>query len=306
MRAVMIALVAGLILSAGIARAQSKDEAREAFKEAVGHFEAGRFEAAVTAFRQAHKLNPSWRIQYNIGQCEAALKRYGPAIEAFEAYLSEGGDDIDPEREDEVVDGVERGETPLDVGVRVAAGVEHEVTLARGDAVVMTRKIKVGGGQSMVIEVTDGDVEGPIPAPAATTDERGDERGAEPDEAGQGAGAQQDDGPSWMLVTGIAATGVGAALIAVGGGFYAKGQKDIEKYEEAAAEGDQDRYNNFKDDVLPMDQAMITTGFVVGGVLLATGVTLLVLEFTGDEESAPATDGPVALQPSPGGVTLTF
>jgi tetratricopeptide (TPR) repeat protein len=326
LRIVTLAIVMGLCLAVGSARAEDKEEAREAFNEGVTHFEAERFEAAVTAFRKAHELNPSWRILYNIGQCEAALKRYGPAIEAFESYISQGGDDIEPEREDYVlkelerlrmkvgsvevrgpdgisvlIDGVERGVTPLGVGVRVAAGVEHELTLARGEAVVTTRKFKVGGGQTMVIEVPEGDAEGPIEPPEVTIVES-------PDEGvpGEPVDDEEDDGPSWMLITGIAATGAGAAMIAVGGGFYAKGQKDIDKYKEAAAAGDEDRYNNFRDDVLPMDQAMITTGFVVGGVLLATGVTLLVLEFTGGEENVLASDEPVALRPTPGAVTITF
>jgi tetratricopeptide (TPR) repeat protein len=302
----------------------------------VAHFEAGRFEAAVVAFRKAHKLNPSWRIRYNIGQCEAALKRYGPAIEAFEAYLSEGGDEIEAERQDEVlkelerlrmkvgslevrgpdgiavlIDGVKRGVTPLGVGVRVAAGVQHELTLAEGEAVVLTRKFKVGGGQTMVVEVPEGDTEGPIPPPVVTVvdgpgegEDAGEEQTAE--EIGGAAGPEDDEGPSWLLITGIAATGAGAAMIAIGGGFYAKGQKDVEKYEEAAAEGNEDRYYNLKDDVLPMDQAMITTGFVVGSVLLATGVTLLILEFTGGEENVLASDEPVALRSTPGSVILTF
>jgi len=324
------------MLAVGVAGAGSKDEAREAFKQGVEHFEAGRFEAAVTAFRKAHGLNPSWRILYNIGQCEAALKRYGTAIEAFEAYLSEGGDEIGAERQDQVlkelerlrmkvgsveingpdgitvlIDGVGRGSTPLGVGVRVSAGVEHVLTLARGEEVVLTRKFKVGGGQTMVVEVPEGEVAGPTapptedavegaePEPAAPTNEVAQEEGGSAEEPG-------DEGPSWLLITGIAASGAGVAMIAVGGGFYAKGQNDIEKYEEAAAEGNEDRYYNLKDDVLPMDQAMITTGFVVGGVLLATGVTLLVLEFTGGEENVLAADKPVALRPTPGAVTLTF
>lgn len=331
MRVLGIALVLGSLLAAGTVSADAQEEARESFKEGVAHFEAGRFEAAVDAFRRAYKLSPSWRIQYNIGQCEAALKRYGPAIEAFESYLSQGGDEIDATRQDEVlqelerlrskvgsveirgadgvtvlIDGVRRGETPLGVGVRVAAGVEHELTLARGDAVVLTRKFKVGGGQTMVVEVPEGDVEGPVPPPPAAVDEAVEEEAAPADEPGAEDDGKRDEGPSWMLITGIAATGAGVALMAVGGGFYAKGQKDIEKYKEAAADGDEDRYYNLKDDVLPMDQAMITTGFVVGGLLLATGVTLLVLEFTGGEENVLSEDEPVALQPAPGRLTLTF
>jgi tetratricopeptide (TPR) repeat protein len=318
MRTMPVVLVLILMLFSAVAWAGDKEAARQAFKEGVAHYEAREFEAAAKAFRKADQLSPSWRIQYNIGQCEAALKRYGPAIEAFEAYLSAGGDEIAAERQDEVltelqrlrlkvgsvevrgpdgidllIDGVKRGTTPLGVGVRISAGIEHELTLARSGKVVLTRKIKVGGGQTMVVEVPS-EAEGPA-APTVTVVE-GDGQPAT-GEPGEGATdmpteePQPDDGPSWVLITGIAATGAGVAMMAVGGGFYAKGKKDIEKYEEAAAEGDEDRYYNLKDDVLPMDQAMTTTGFVVGGVLLATGIVLLVLEFTGGEEGLDLLNG---------------
>ena len=62
---------------------------------AVETVEVGeRFLEAVRAFRSANEINPSWKIEFNIGQCEAALKRYGLAMEAFEKYLALGGDEV--------------------------------------------------------------------------------------------------------------------------------------------------------------------------------------------------------------------
>ena len=50
-----------------------------------------KFKEAADAFRLANHLRRSWKLLYNIGQCEAAAKRYGMALDAFERYVAEGG-----------------------------------------------------------------------------------------------------------------------------------------------------------------------------------------------------------------------
>ncbi len=92
---------------------------------------------------------------FNIGQCEAAAKRYGLALEAFEGYLIKGGDDVPEEKrvfvDGEVkrlqgmvgaieveasdgaeisVDGMVRAKTPLVGPLRVEAGA-HVVVLSK-------------------------------------------------------------------------------------------------------------------------------------------------------------------------------
>ncbi len=190
-------LLIGCLLSlsaAAVSRAgdQVDDQAKQAFSEGAEFFSAGDYVAAAEAFRRAYGLNPSWKIQYNIGQSEAACKRHGLALEAFEKYLSQGGDDIPEDRRAEVlksveelrqivgtlefngeagvdiyVDDMQRGTTPLPGRVKVAAGTEHLVEARRGDEVVLSRRVTVGGGENLIIGIAAADEKG-----AGTTTEQ--------------------------------------------------------------------------------------------------------------------------------------
>jgi hypothetical protein len=91
-------------------------------------------------------------------------------------------------------------------------------------------------------------------------------------------------------------------MLAVGGGFYGKGKGDYDDYKAAAARPDEDEYTRLKNDVLPVDNAMIVTGFVAGGVLTALGAVLLIVDLTRRDEDPAA----VAFSPAPGGVALSF
>jgi tetratricopeptide (TPR) repeat protein len=91
----LLAAACGIaITTAGAtARAQKDaDPAKAAFAGGSRLFDKGDFPAAAEAFREANRLNPSWKLYYNIGRAEAAAERYGLALEAFEQYLAEGGD----------------------------------------------------------------------------------------------------------------------------------------------------------------------------------------------------------------------
>ena len=102
-------LVFSLIFTGAVARAQDdEDEAMTFFKKGIDLFNSESYEEAAEAFRKAYELKPNWKLNYNIGQSEAAAKRLGLALQAFEAYLSQGGDDIPTERRDEVLKEVER------------------------------------------------------------------------------------------------------------------------------------------------------------------------------------------------------
>ena len=161
--------------SAGEERTDQKKEAVALFNSGVSFFNNGEHQKAVDSFRKANRLFPAWKLQYNIGQCEAALKRYGLAIEAFEHYLGAGGDDIPEERRDEVlneldrlrrmvanvrvkgedgvgifIDGIERGRTPMQSPILVTAGVEHWFWLVNTDgSKLLSVKDTVSGGQTL-------------------------------------------------------------------------------------------------------------------------------------------------------------
>ena len=90
---------------------QAQDKSTDAathFKKGVALFNENKKDEAVQEFNAAYEIKPSWKILYNIGQCHASLKRYGMAIESFEKYLGEGGDEVPKERQDEVLGELDR------------------------------------------------------------------------------------------------------------------------------------------------------------------------------------------------------
>jgi uncharacterized glyoxalase superfamily protein PhnB len=159
--------------------AQTDDElASAAFKEGKDLFANSRFEEAAAAFKKANALKPSWKLYFNIAQCEAASKHYDLALEYFEEYLARGGDDIPVKKEqlvyDEMqklknrvgsieltapqgavvmVDNVQRGITPLPGRLRIVAGVVHEFTVKKDSNLLLSRAVKVGSNEILRIEV---------------------------------------------------------------------------------------------------------------------------------------------------------
>lgn len=155
--------------------ADPSNDARTLFNRGIEAFEQRDFATAVTAFRQAMALRPGWRLYYNIGQCEAALKNYGKALDAFEKYLAKGGDEIDaarqndvmneiqilankvgkidvtaPEGADIIVDGTVVGTAPLPGNVPLAVGTSH-VVKAVIDGVETEHTVKVGFGEVLTV-----------------------------------------------------------------------------------------------------------------------------------------------------------
>lgn len=178
-RAVATVLSAVLILNVSLVSAEKnhEEEARVAFQQGVEKFHEKDYKSAVALFRHAYDLYPTWKLYFNIGQCEAALKRYGLALDAFEAYLVAGGDEIPPERLEFVpieidrltrlvgelevvapdgcevmVDGVGRGKTPLPGRIRIAAGLRH-VEVRQGTATVLSQKVRIMGRGKTLVEV---------------------------------------------------------------------------------------------------------------------------------------------------------
>jgi hypothetical protein len=281
-----------LLVSAAAAAEETNDEkARTWFKQGVKRFDEQKFDDALYAFEQADRLNPSWKIAFNIGQCQAALKRYGLAIEAFERYLAEGGDEVPDDRrtkvldelsqfrkmvggvmvtgEDDVVvviDDIVRGSTPMNQPILVTAGVKHNIKMVKQEEVLKTVQETVRGESTLEIRVSGGEAGAPVPAPApaaATTDtapaEAEDEGGLSPVFFWVGAGAT------------LAFTGG-----AVGLNFAIAGKKNDDG---EVPSGDYDAA-----------KGMRAAGLACFGLAIAAGVTTVVLAFftdwdgDGDEE----------------------
>ncbi|MBN2530401.1 MAG: hypothetical protein JXR76_28700 [Deltaproteobacteria bacterium] len=95
--------------------ASSNAAARKFYQQGISLFDAGEFTKAAAAFRAAYEKKATWKLHYNIGQAEAAAKRYGLALESFELYLVQGGDAVGEDRREEVTQEIRR--------IRVLVGV---------------------------------------------------------------------------------------------------------------------------------------------------------------------------------------
>ncbi len=306
----ILILVAGLAVVA-TANADINEEAMAAFKEGKELFNAGEFARASDAFRKANNLKPNWKLLYNIGQCEAAAKRHGLALEAFEAYLSQGGDDIPEGRQVEVseevkrlrgmvgevevnapdgaavvVDGVERDKAPLPGPLMVAAGVTHQILVKLGDEVLLDRSIKVSSSKTVTVEVEAG----PQPAVAAgEEEEKADE--AEPETAP--VADEPETKKNKLRMWGWITTGLGAAVLAgsaVTGGMALAKSKDLDGNCDDA--GCPEDYWDSND---TMNTLGTTTDVLigVGSAVTVAGVVMLIVSATSDEGD----EGDVALIP---------
>jgi hypothetical protein len=326
MRQLTIGLLGAVLLCAGAAHADTEDEARAAFKQGVKHYEAGRIEAALEAFRKADELQPSWKIQFNIGQCEAALKHYGRAIEAFEAYMAGAGDEISVQRRDKViaeldrlrkltgmlsvegpdgvtviVDGFERGTTPLSGRLRVVAGVDHQLVGKRGDTVVARKTVKVGGGETLAVDIGEGEAGPPTGVSGAGKTEQGEE--GEPPLLE----ADDDDGGLPILFWVGAGLTVAAAGTGVGFGVASNSRADDfdAKNKQVAAgnlPADDKGMLDAKDDVETYE-TMTNAMLITAGVLAAATAVVLIVHLTGGDDEDPD-DAEVSVAPN--GLLVSF
>lgn len=77
-----------------IAGTEAEAQAMTLYGQGEEHYQAGRIEEALVAFKEAYRLLPAPGLLVNIGQCFRQLGDHANAVRAFERYLQE-----DPEAE---------------------------------------------------------------------------------------------------------------------------------------------------------------------------------------------------------------
>jgi hypothetical protein len=266
MRNAVFACLCVLTFAGGAsAQAVADDAAKAQFKLGVEAFKAGQYEDAVKAFGEANRLSPTWKLEYNIGQCHALLKRYGLALEAFERYLAGGGDEVPAERQAEVmnevqrlramvgvveirgrdgdevtVNGLVRGILPKASRLKVEMG-DVKVEVRRGGAQAVAKEFGISGGETVTVEVPDKVAPlpvavAPVPVPAPRAEPKPEpkpEPKVEPVPEPAPAPAPQKpagQGTDWDTAAYVS-WGVGGAMIvtaAVLGGLTWSGYSDLE------------------------------------------------------------------------------
>ncbi len=291
MRFRVMSFVFGLFLVVGIgARAETgKTAAKEAFREGVKLFKTQRYVQASKAFRRANEIHPNWKLFYNIGQSEAAAKRYGLALEAFEQYLARAGDDITSDRQAEVigevkrlrelvgtievrgpsgsavfVDDVLRGQTPMPGPISVPAGIEQRVRVEKDGAELLNRVILVGGSKKLVVSVEE-----PQDLPVATSEA-----------AAEVPAEKVEDKNRKIRIVGWSMLGVGGAILvsgAVTGGVTAARAGELKSNcpdNKCPAEIDDNLQKSGKNLALATDILL-----PLGGAVAVTGAILLIIGY---------------------------
>ncbi|APR86590.1 Dihydrolipoamide acetyltransferase [Minicystis rosea] len=179
-------LSAALLLGPRGAAAQDKtDQGRVHFTNAVALYREGDYRNALIEFRRAYEISGNYRALYNIGQTEFELQNYAGALRSFQAYLAQGGADIEPERRalvegdirklnarvakvtirtnvagaDVLIDDVVVGQSPLREPVLASAG-RRKITVQKGELIPVTRVLDVPGGEAVTVSI-------PLPIAAA-------------------------------------------------------------------------------------------------------------------------------------------
>lgn len=291
------------------------DNARSLFREGAAFFKKNEYSKAAESFRAAYKMKPNWKILYNIAQSEAAAKRHGLALSAFERYLSLGGDDVVDARQNEVekeierlkkmvgyvtveapegatiiVDNVAFGVAPIAGGIPVAGSVVHivDVLLSNGEKLPF-KKVSLVSGNTVSISFIEKEEPSHITPVSSQPNTSPEQMIVEP--------KQEDDSfqLSTLALAGWITAGTGAAMLIASSVTGALAIKENNKIEKNCSDGCYEPYHN---SVEKRDMLAITTDtlLVVGGVAAAAGAGLLIFDYVRNKKEREK-DQTVLFQP---------
>jgi hypothetical protein len=303
-----------LALLAPAARAADvpiSEEARAHFSAGVSFLQdpdGARYEDAYREFSAAYAASPSWKILGNLGIAAMKLERDGEAIDAFSKYLSQGGKEIERDERAQVerdLKTLQAGVVPLTLSFEPEGATLLDQRMPGSGGTIVNRygplstslKLGVHPGHHRVTITLDGYEQAvwefdavskqelsrafalqplpqaaPAPVPAAP-----------PPAPSPAPPAEHGGGTNGLRIGSYVALGVGVVGLGVGSLFAVKAHK---KYGDAndlcpsfpcqlTQEQATRRENLGKDGDSAKTLSMV--GFIVGGVGVATGVTLFVL-----------------------------
>jgi tetratricopeptide (TPR) repeat protein len=191
-RVVAIVLALAWVGAASAARGEDLAEAKARFKRGVDLYKDRRWKEAMEEFEAAYRAKPHGALHFNVAQCRERLDDWPGAIRSYHDYLRElpAAPDKDavrgamrrleerlalsnvqvllldstPPGARVVVEGLERGKTPLHLVLQPAT---YDLTLSLDGHAPWTQRVAVGGGVSVVVDVALTPVPLPAPPPGA-------------------------------------------------------------------------------------------------------------------------------------------
>jgi hypothetical protein len=297
------------------------EEAKLYFRNGVELIQSSppNYQDAYYQFKLAYEKSKSWKVLGNLGLCSFKLERDGEALEAYQAYLKSGGNEIDPEErkqlerdvlvitgnsaavnlvssvpDAEVIDVRAGTSVPpqtykfqgTSLALRLRAG-SHTLTATSPDGKQQRWEVQLSPGKTIEHQfVFDSGAPAVAPPPAAV-----------PPPGDQPPPADSSGGGGGLRTVGFVTLGVGGAAL-IGGvvtGLMAKGKEDDAtsqcdgKVCPTAAEKDFDSASSLA--------GVSTVLYIGGGVLAAAGLGLVV--FGGGSNEAPAAAQAPRLELSP-------
>ncbi|MBI2892823.1 MAG: tetratricopeptide repeat protein [Deltaproteobacteria bacterium] len=309
-----LALIAAATLTMPLdASAQSgAATARAAFDRGTRRFQAGRYEQALEAFREAYEARPHPAVLFNIASCLDKLGRPVEAVTEYQRYLRLRGDEVEPARRADVeealarlrrrvaflaitppspdaavtVDGaeVELGEDPV-----VVSSGRHTIESRAAGGRTATAEVDVVSGESLEVRLR-------LPERAADTgghDRRTDQHAPRPETPGP-----RDEGSGWsptLRWVGLAATA------AFAGGLVFTGVRALS----LNSEYENDPSPELRDEGLTY--RMLADLVFLPGTILAAGFTVIAFVLARREPDPDEAGDHAAIVPilGPGGLGVS-
>jgi hypothetical protein len=310
-----LCFVCVLTRAAAAADAPISDEARKHFELGVSHMkdpDGARYAEAYVEFRAAYAASPSWKILGNLGITAMKLERDGEAIEAFQKYLAESGEELDPDERRQVESDLKTLQgTLVSITLESApdgATIVDERTPITGSPVVnrygplrgpMTIGVKAGRHRFRAELEGYEQANWELDAKAATQEQHKFQlevvKAAPIGGGGGGSSTVQPSGGSGARIGAYVALGVGVVGLAAGTLFSLQSKSKADDADKLcggdrsacrldATSSEADRVRGLNDDA-GSARTMSIVGFAVGGVGVAAGVTLLILSGSSSSES---------------------
>jgi tetratricopeptide (TPR) repeat protein len=328
---------------AAMATTKVDEQAKKAYKEGISLFENQQYKEAADKFKEAYNAKATWKLLFNIAQSEAAAKNYGLALESFEQYLADGGDNV-PDGKKELVlneiqrlrlmvgildvkasdgsrlfiDGNLRGTVPFKGIIRVAVG-DHLIKVTYNDKTIYEKKLRIAGGmQTTINAIPDNELSaGAVKADggqadAVKTEEAADEEAADNNKQSEETKSIENTsgnppqtskkGMPAKFKAGVITGSAGVVFMGLGIAFAIKGNVDSDKAEKLDPHNPNDinDLKHYNDDILPVNNALTATGFIVGGAAIATGAVLIILGVKEKRQNK------LAIAPTFGGFKISF